>query len=147
MKKTLSAALLVPTLVAFLGLGADCKKKEEEPLPLPTPSAAPTPAPTPAAIVIEEDAGIDAAEDVAPDVKKATGPARPADVAGLGACCKALAQNAASMPSPNKEYATSAAALCQGMVAAMATGSITKAGALGAIGGALRGAGLPPACH
>jgi hypothetical protein len=150
MKKTLIAvgnlALLVGLLATLPGEGG-CKKKEEE-LP-PAPSAAPpppTPAPVPTPVVIapEEDAG--AVEDAGADVKKPAGKAAPADVAGLRACCTALEQNAASMPPPNNAYALQAANLCKSLVNGLATGSATKSGALGAIGGVMKGANLPPAC-
>ena len=148
MKKTLIAVGYLPLLVGLLALpGSEgCKKKEEE-LP-PAPSAAPpppTPAPVPTPVVIapEEEAG--APEDAAADVKKAV-KAAPADVAGLRACCTALQQNASSMPPPNNAYALQAANLCLSLVAGLASGSATKAGALGAIGGIMKGANLPPAC-
>jgi hypothetical protein len=139
---------LAPAALLLLLVADGCKKKDEEPPPIPSAAPAPTPvaAPTPVVVMPEEDAAADAPVDAPPDVKK-TGTAAPADVAGLRACCNALQQNAASMPPPQNAYAISAATLCQGMVQAMATGSITKGGALGAIGGALKGAGLPAACH
>jgi len=148
MKKTLIAVGYLPLLVGLLATlpgTTGCKKKEED-LP-PAPSAAPPappPAPTPVVIAPEEDAG--APEDAAADVKKAVGKAAPADVAGLRACCTALEQNAASMPPPNNAYALQAANLCKSLVNGLASGSATKAGALGAIGGIMKGANLPPAC-
>jgi hypothetical protein len=148
MKKTLIAVGYVPLLIGLLATlpgSTGCKKKEEE-LP-PAPSAAPTPAPAPTPVVIapEEDAGAPV-EDAAADVKKPVGKAAPADVAGLRACCTALQQNASSMPPPNNAYALQAANLCLSLVNGLATGSATKAGALGAIGGIMKGANLPPAC-
>jgi hypothetical protein len=147
MKKMLIAVGYLPMLVGLLALGAGsegCKKKEEE-LP-PAPSAVPPPAPTPTPVVIapEEDAGADI--DAAEDVKKPAAKAAPADVAGLRACCTALQQNAASMPPPNNTYALQAASMCQTLVSALASGSATKAGALGTIGSLMKGANLPPAC-
>jgi hypothetical protein len=152
MKKTLTVASYLPVLVALLGIGSagisGCKKKEEDaPPPLVTsvtPAPTPAPAPTPVAVLPEEDAAPAGAEDAA--VKKVVAKAAPADVAGLRACCTALQQNAASMPAPNNTYAMQAAAICQSLVGALAAGSTTKAGALGSIGGMLRGANLPPAC-
>jgi hypothetical protein len=146
MKKTLIAVGYLPLLVGLLATlpGSGCKKKEED-LP-PAPSAIPAPpppAPTPV-VIVEEDAG--AVEDAGLDVKKPVGKAAPADVAGLRACCTALQQNASSMPPPNNAYALQAANLCLSLVNGMATGSATKAGALGAIGGIMKGANLPPAC-
>jgi hypothetical protein len=149
MKKTILTVSQLAVLVGLLGIASagfsSCKKKEED-VP-PAPSAAPTPAPTPTpvAITTEEDASA-AVEDVAPDVKKAGGVGKPADVAGLRACCTALQQNAASMPPPNNAFALQAAALCQSLVSGLAAGSTTKAGALGSIGGMMKGANLPPAC-
>jgi len=148
MKKTIIAVSQLTVLVGLLGIGSagftSCKKKEEE--APPAPSAAPTPAPTPTPVLVapEEDAGA-AIEDAAADVKKPS-VGKPADVAGLRACCSALQQNAASMPPPNNGFALQAAALCQTMVAGLASGSTTKAGALGSIGGMMKGANLPPAC-
>lgn len=145
MKKTLVATVVMPALVALLACSG-CKKKDDDVAPMPPPPP-PTSAPTPVLIAPEEDAAVDAPDDVEPDVKKVTGAAKPPDVAGLRACCNALQQNAASMPPPNNAYALQGAAICQSMVAAMAAGTQSKAGALAVIGGALRGAGLPPACH
>jgi hypothetical protein len=148
MKKTILTVSQLAVLVGLLGIGSagfsSCKKKEDD-IP-PAPSAAPTPAPTPTpvAITTEEDAAAPI-EDAAPDVKK-TGVGKPADVAGLRACCTALEQNAASMPPPNNGFALQAAALCKSMVSALAAGATTKAGALGSIGGMMKGANLPPAC-
>jgi hypothetical protein len=150
MKKTITFASYVPVLVGLLGIGtagfSSCKKKEEDaPPPLVQSVApAPPPAPVPVPVLPEEDAALAAVDDAA--VKKAVGKTAPADVAGLRACCTALAQNAASMPPPNNTYATQAAALCQSLVGALAAGSTTKAGALGSIGSILKGANLPPAC-
>jgi hypothetical protein len=143
MQKKIVVAALMPVALSFL-LGSSCKKKDDEPPP-PIPSAsavAPAPTPTPAPIAIEIDAG--APEDAGADVKKVVG--KPADVGGLRACCTALKQNAASMPPPNNAYALQAAGICDGMVGQMASGSVSKAGALGMIGATLKGMGLPPAC-
>jgi hypothetical protein len=149
MKKTLIAVGYFPLLVGLLATlpgSGGCKKKEEDLPPAPSAMPAPTPAPAPTPVVIapEEDAG--AVEDAAADVKKAVGKAAPADVAGLRACCTALQQNASSMPPPNNAYALQAANLCLSLVNGLASGSATKAGALGAIGGIMKGANLPPAC-
>jgi hypothetical protein len=149
MKKTLIAVGYLPLLVGLLASlpGSGCKKKEEElppaPSAAPPPPATPAPVPTPVVIAPEEEAG--APEDAAADVKKAV-KAAPADVAGLRACCTALQQNASSMPPPNNAYALQAANLCLSLVNGLASGSATKAGALGAIGGIMKGANLPPAC-
>jgi hypothetical protein len=148
MKKTLTFASYLPVLVGLLGIGStgfsSCKKKEEDAPPPLVTSVAPTPppAPEPIPLAVEEDAGV--VEDAG--VKKAVAKAAPADVAGLRACCTALQQNAASMPPPNNTYALQAATMCQSLVAALAAGSTTKAGALGSIGSILKGANLPPAC-
>jgi hypothetical protein len=149
MKKTFTIGRYVPALVGLLSIGllgfSSCKKSEEEPPPPPAPSApAPVPTPAPVAIAPEEDAAIAVVEDAA--VKKAVAKAAPADVAGLRACCTALQQNAASMPPPNNTYALQAATVCQSLVGALAAGSTTKVGALGSIGGIMKGANLPPAC-
>jgi hypothetical protein len=150
MKKTLIAVGYLPLLIGLLATlpgAAGCKKKEEElpPAPSAAPAPTPTPAPTPVVIAPEEDAGAPV-EDAAADMKKPAGKAAPADVAGLRACCTALEQNAASMPPPNNAYALQAANLCKSLVNGLASGSATKAGALGAIGGIMKGANLPPAC-
>jgi hypothetical protein len=148
MKKTLTFASYLPVLVGLLGIGStgfsSCKKKEEDAPPPLVTSVAPTPppAPEPIPLAVEEDAG--AVEDAG--VKKVVAKGAPADVAGLRACCTALQQNAASMPPPNNTYALQAATMCQSLVAALAAGSTTKAGALGSIGSILKGANLPPAC-
>jgi hypothetical protein len=150
MKKTLTFASYLPVLVGLLGIGSagfsGCKKKEEDaPPPLVQSVApAPPPAPTPVAVATEEDAAVAPVEDAG--VKKVVAKGPPADVAGLRACCTALQQNAASMPPPNNTYALQAATMCQSLVAALAAGSTTKAGALGSIGSILKGANLPPAC-
>jgi hypothetical protein len=149
MKKTILTVSQLAVLVGLLGIGSagfsSCKKKEDD--TPPAPSAAPTPAPTPTPVVIatEEDAAAPPIEDAGPDVKKA-GVGKPADVAGLRACCSALEQNAASMPPPNNAFALQAAALCKSLVSGLAAGATTKAGALGSIGGMMKGANLPPAC-
>jgi hypothetical protein len=150
MKKTLIAVGYLPLLVGLLASlpgSTGCKKKEEDLPPAPSaapPPPAPAPAPTPVVIAPEEDAGA-LIEDAAADVKK-VGKAAPADVAGLRACCTALQQNASSMPPPNNAYALQAANLCLSLVNGLASGSTTKSGALGAIGGIMKGANLPPAC-
>jgi hypothetical protein len=149
MKKTLIAVGYLPVLVSLLTAvsASGCKQKEDEPPPAPSAlPAAPPPAPTPVAIAPEEDAGLPAPEDAGADVKKPAPKAAPADVAGLRACCTALEQNAASMPPPNNAYAIQAATMCKTLVAGLASGSATKAGALGALGGIMKGANLPPAC-
>jgi hypothetical protein len=151
MKKTLIAVGYLPLLVGLLAAlpgSSGCKKKEEEMPPAPSaapPPPAPAPVPTPVVIAPEEDAGA-VMEDAGGDVKKAVGKAAPADVAGLRACCTALQQNAASMPPPNNAYALQAASLCTSLVNGLAAGTTTKGGALGAIGGVMKGANLPPAC-
>jgi hypothetical protein len=114
------------------------------PAPSATPPPEPAPPPIPVVIAPEEDAGV--IDDGGADVKKAVGKAAPADVAGLRACCTALQQNSSSMPPPNNAYALQAANLCLSLVNGLASGSATKAGALGAIGGIMKGANLPPAC-
>jgi hypothetical protein len=149
MKKMLIAVGYLPVVVGLLATlpgSTGCKKQEEElpPAPSAAPPPAPTPVPTPVVIAPEEEAGV--VEDAGPDVKKPAGKAAPADVAGLRACCTALEQNAASMPPPNNAYALQAANMCKSLVSGLASGSATKAGALGAIGGIMKGANLPPAC-
>ena len=142
MKKTLLAAMHLPVVALLIAAAPSCKKKEEDvPIPMPSASAVPTaaPTPTPAPVVI--------AERRRGRPKRACnsprGPAKPADVAGLRACCTALKQNAASMPPEQAPYALQAATMCEGMVSAMATGSMSKAGALGMLGATLKGAHLP----
>jgi hypothetical protein len=147
MKKTLIAVGYLPLLVGLLATlpgSTGCKKKEEDMPPAPS-AAPPAPVPTPVVIAPEEDAGA-IIEDAGVDAKKPAGKAAPADVAGLRACCTALQQNASSMPPPNNAYALQAANMCLSLVNGLASGSATKAGALGAIGGIMKGANLPPAC-
>jgi len=149
MKKTLIAACYIPALfglTATFGAGG-CKKKEEDPAPLPAPVVVAAPAPTPEPVVIapEEEAG-PPIEDAGADAKKPAVRSAPADVAGLRACCTALQQNAASMPPPNNTYALQAAQVCTSLVGAIASGSASKAGALGTLGSVMKGAHLPPAC-
>jgi len=145
MKKTILATVVTPVFLAYLGtMSMGCKKEEE--LAPPPPPAEPAPAPEPIVIAPEVEEEVDAGEDAPEEasVKKAT--AKAPDVAGLRACCNALQQNAASMPPPNNAWALQAAAICQSMVQQMAAGSKSKGDALAVIGGALKGAALPPAC-
>ena len=149
MKKTLIGEGCRHVVVGLLLLGStgfsSCKKQEEEPPPIPSATVAPAPAPAPIIIAMEEEASVPVV-DAAADVKKVVAKSAPADVAGLRACCTALQQNAASMPPPQNTYALQAAAVCQSLVAGLASGSATKAGALGSLGSMMKGANLPPAC-
>ena len=131
--------LLSPLLVgSFVVLATHTGCKKEEPPP-PLPAATAEPAPTVEQLVLaEEDAGADAEEDSG---KKPTGPWKPGP--SLKACCNALQQNAASAPPPNNAYMMQAAATCHALVAqGKGRGTI-----LGAIRAALKGAGMPSACH
>ena len=140
-------SLIVALFSLSLAVVAGCPKDDNQPPPIPSSAPTPvlpTPPPTQVEIVAEVDAGAPV-EDAAAAAKKVT--ARPADVAGLKACCAAIKQNAASMPPPNNIYAESAAAVCQGLVAATASGAVSKTVALSQINAALKGAGMPPACR
>lgn len=143
--------VLVPVALGLLLPGAffsseGCKKDEPPP---PLPSAAPAPTPAAPVQLAPEDAGPDvydagsvedAAADAADSGKKLTGSA---SASGLKRCCAALQQNAASAPPPTNVYMLQAAAVCNAAVAA----GKDKNSVLGALSGALRGAGLPASCR
>jgi hypothetical protein len=120
-----------------------CKKDEPPP---PLPSAAPAPSPAAPVQLAPEDAGpdvFDAGGEDAADAdagKKVTGTAA---ASGLKRCCAALQQNAASAPPPTNVYMLQAAAVCNAAVAA----GKDKNSVVGALAGALRGAGLPASCR
>lgn len=134
--KRMVVSVLLGLFLPVAGLVAPGCKKDEPPPPLPTPTAEPTQETT---LALEpEDAGVDADADAG---KKVVGTGRPAS--GLTACCNALAQNAKSAPPPNNVYMTQAAATCHALVAqGQASGTI-----LGAVRGALQGAGMPSSCR
>jgi hypothetical protein len=106
-----------------------------EPPVAPPPTFVLVPAPV-------EDAG--ATSDADADAPRGYG--KPADLTGLRTCCAALAQNAASMPPPQNMYAANAAAYCQAMVASV-NSPAQKDAMLAGVRSALRGAGVPSACH
>jgi hypothetical protein len=118
-------------------LAAGCKK--EEPAP-PLPANTTPPAPPPAPLELAPEPEVQAQADANADqVKKGTGKPGPS----LKACCAALRQNAQNAPPPNNDYMLQAASLCDGLVAqGQQAGTI-----LTAIQGALKGAGMPLACH
>jgi hypothetical protein len=123
-------------LVASLAGTTGCKKDEPPP---PLPSAAPTPTPTPTAaltLVPEVAAMPDAGE---PDAGKRTGGG---GGQSLAKCCAALKSNAELAPEPNKSYLLGAAQACSIAVGA----GQSNAAVLAAVGGALRGAGMPASC-
>jgi hypothetical protein len=124
-------------VVAPLALLWGCKKEEEPPPPLP--SAAPASTPAPPLELTPEDAGKgDADADAA---KPKTGTGKPG--ASLSACCSALMQNSKSAPPPQNMYMMQAAGVCQALVAQ----GKEKASIVGAVSGALKGAGMPAACR
>ncbi|MCB9576774.1 MAG: acyltransferase [Polyangiaceae bacterium] len=126
--------LLLPvTVVSYAG----CKKEEPPP---PLPSAAPVSTPSAPLELAIEDAGDEGDADAEAGPKK-TGPYKPAP--SLKACCNALAQNAANAPPPTNAYMLQAAAACNAAVAqGKSSGSV-----LAVVRGALKGAGMPAACH
>ena len=110
---TVVLAALLPTLV-LAAAQVGCGKKESE-APMPSVTAPPPPPPpaTVAPMVPEEDAGIDAPVDAAPDVKVGTGGS--GSFATISKCCNALSGNAASAPPEQKGSYLAAAAACQGL--------------------------------
>ncbi len=133
--KRAAIPVLLGLLAPSIALWVPGCKKDEPPPPPPTATAEPT---QETELALEpEDAGVDADADA----KKVVGKGTPAP--SLKACCNALAQNAASAPPPNNVYMTQAAAVCHSMVAqGQGSGTI-----LGAVRGALKGAGMPSACR
>ena len=127
---------MLGVVVSLLATGYMGCKKDEPPPPLP--SAAPAAAPTPTAPL-----------ELAPEEPVASASAEPVKKVGTGApaqsfakCCAALTQNAASAPEPTKTSLTTAAGLCNSMVAAGKSGP----GIVSAVQGLLRGVGMPSAC-
>lgn len=134
MKPTKKAQVLAPLLVCLLvplvGAATTGCKKDEPPPPLPSasPPAAATPTQTaPIELVPEEIPVPSASASATPPKGTGTG-------TSLKKCCAALRQNAASAPEPNKTYMLNAATACD------------MGASIGALGGLLRGAGLPAAC-
>ncbi|HEY5372443.1 MAG TPA: hypothetical protein VIK01_02100 [Polyangiaceae bacterium] len=128
--------VVLGVVVSLLATGYMGCKKDEPPPPLP--SAAPAAAPTPTAPL-----------ELAPEEPVASASAEPVKKVGTGApaqsfakCCAALTQNAASAPEPTKTSLTTAAGLCNSMVAAGKSGP----GIVSAVQGLLRGVGMPSAC-
>jgi hypothetical protein len=128
--------VLLGVVVSLLATGYMGCKKDEPPPPLP--SAAPAAVPTPTAPL-----------ELAPEEPVASASAEPVKKTGVGVpaqsfakCCAALTQNAASAPEPTKTSLTTAAGLCNSMVAAGKTGP----GIVSAVQGLLRGVGMPSAC-
>jgi hypothetical protein len=119
-------------LALVLGSAVGCKK-DEPPPPLPEPKPVET-AEAPLELVPE-----DAGAPVQPKAVPKSGTRKPS---GLGRCCAALRQNAASAPEPTKGYMLYAAGACD---LAAAQGK-DKASAVGVITTALKGAGLPSDC-
>jgi hypothetical protein len=134
-------AIAIGALLPLAAFSAPGCKKDEPPPPLP--SAAPAPAPAAPVVLAPEDAGPDvedAGEDVV-DAGKKVG--KGTGSGGLARCCAALQQNAASAPPPTNTYMLQAAAVCNAAVAA----GKDKNSVVGALSGAVRGAGLPAACR
>jgi len=130
--------LVASCSVVAIALISGCKK-EEPPPPLPAPQVV-TAAPAPLQLK-PEDAGMPKAPP-AESAKPVTGGGSGSG-GGLGPCCAALAQNAASMPDPTqKMYMTMAAQACNAFLAQ----GMGKAAA-GQLSGMMHGAGLPAVCH
>jgi hypothetical protein len=130
--------VLLGVVVSLLATGYMGCKKDEPPPPLP--SAAPAAAPTPTApLELAPEEPVASAAPVE-SAKKTGGVAAPAQ--SFAKCCAALTQNAASAPEPTKTSLTTAAGLCNSMVAAGKTGP----GIVSAVQGLLRGVGMPSAC-
>jgi len=129
--------VLLGVVVSLLATGYMGCKKDEPPPPLPSaaPAAAPTPT-EPLAILPEEPIASAAPVDSA----KKPGVGVPAQ--SFAKCCAALTQNAASAPEPTKTSLTTAAGICNSMVAAGKSGP----GIVSAVQGLLRGVGMPSAC-
>jgi hypothetical protein len=129
--------VLLGVVVSFLTTGYLGCKKDEAPPPLP--SAAPAAAPTPTApLELAPEEPVASAAPV--DTVKKTGVGVPAQ--SFAKCCSALTQNAASAPEPTKTSLTTAAGVCNSMVAAGKTGP----GIVSAVQSLLRGVGMPSAC-
>jgi hypothetical protein len=137
--KVASAAIgpaLLGLVVSLLATGYMGCKKDEPPPPLP--SAAPAAVPTPTAVELPPEGPVASAAPV--DSVKKVGAGVPAQ--SFAKCCAALTQNAASAPEPTKTSLTTAAGLCNSMVAAGKSGP----GVVSAVQGLLRGVGMPSAC-
>ena len=119
-------------LAMALAAAPGCKK-DEPPPPLPEPKVVET-AEKPLELK-PEDAG-------APVQEKAPPKAGVRKPSGLGQCCAALRQNAASAPEPTKGYMLYAASACD----MAATQGKDKASIVGQLTAALKGAGLPADC-
>jgi hypothetical protein len=131
------ARVSVLSVVAASSVAMGCKKEEPPP---PLPSAQPvTAAPAPLQLK-PEDAGVKMPVDSGIK-KKVVG--HGSGGGGLGPCCAALQQNAASAPAPTNGYMLQAAALCS----ALAAQGKDKAAVGGMLLGALKGAGMPAQCR
>ncbi len=137
-KGSLIAGCRTAALAGLLGASLWSCKKDEPPPPLPAAPVAAEPAAAEAPLqLVPEDAG--KPPEPADSKPKATGAKASS---GLGACCKALRQNAASAPPPNDGYMKYAADLCD----TMAKSGQGKDTIVGAVRTALKGAGLPADC-
>ncbi|MBX3189847.1 MAG: acyltransferase [Labilithrix sp.] len=127
----------MPLLVA-------CPKKD----PPPVDAAPPPPPPdedtgTTVLVPLEEDAGEDV--DAGADVKKATGPFVPTNVARLRQCCGQLRIQAKAMgASPEAGMLLGAAAQCDTLAAQ--AGPSGTAPELGVLKNLLAGRNIPPVC-
>jgi len=129
--------VLLGVVVSLLATGYLGCKKDEPPPPLP--SAAPVVTAAPAAPL--ELAPEEPVASAAPSATvKAGGTGAPAQ--SFAKCCAALTQNAASAPEPTKTSLTTAAGICNSLVAAGKSGP----GVVSAFQGLLRGVGMPSAC-
>lgn len=138
-------AALLPVMLLSLAESGCGKKDEDDTKPVvsaaPTPTPTPTPPPTPAAIVPEEDAGVDAPVDAAPDVK-AVGTGTGSAAGTIAKCCAALQGNANSAPPEQKGAYQAAAAACQGL-----KNTPVAQQAFAQIRSFLAGAKMPGACQ
>ena len=128
--------VLLGVVVSLLSTGYLGCKKDEPPPPLPSAAPAVTAAPA-APLELAPEVPIASATPSA--TVKATGGA-PAQ--SFAKCCAALTQNAASAPEPTKTSLTTAAGICNSLVAAGKSGP----GVVSAFQGLLRGVGMPSAC-
>ena len=129
--------ILLGVATSLLSTGYLGCKKDEPPPPLPSASAVAA-APVPQ---FEPDPD-DSAAAVASTVPSAHVKGSGAPAQSFAKCCFALTQNAVSAPEPTKTTFTSAASLCNSLVAAGKSGPSV----VSTIQGLLRGASMPAAC-
>lgn len=128
----------VPLLVA-------CPKKETPAVVDAAPPPPPPEASTTDLVLVEEDAGLDAAAD-ADAAKKATGPGVSTNVARLKQCCGQLRIQAKALgSSPEAGMLLGAAAQCDALAAQ--AGPAGNAPELNVLKTALAGRNIPPVCQ